>query len=169
MNHPYMESQDPIDDDCQSPPTDCDNRGNGHREEAAHVERPTKIQKHQHPHTSSSFPTHENEQKQTVLDSDCFVRIYGFSPSEFLPLIPKPPREVNPTLCQILCQDLLGKCLFGGYLKTSETIRLATVSKGFQAMARTHVQSLDLSRLPNITSLTVKRIVTRYPNLKVRV
>jgi hypothetical protein len=71
-------------------------------------------------------------------------------------------------LCQTLCEDSLGKCLFGGYLNTLETVRLATVSKGFQAMAREYVQRLDLSRLRRLNPFEVRNIVARYPNLTVR-
>ena len=178
MNQPYLESQDNIEDEWyiedqwlsenewQSPLRETD--VSGREQENTATERPTKIRKQDHPPTATSQTARKAKHHEAVLDAECFVSIYGFSPSEFLPLFPTSERTLDPRLCLTLCDDSLGKCLFGGYLTTVDTVRLATVSKKFQDLARDSVQRLDLSRLPNLTPLEVRNIVARYPALTVR-
>ena len=161
-----MEDQWPSENEWRSPLREMN--GSGGKQDDAGTERPSKIRKQEHPPTTANTLTaRKAKQRAALLDADCFVSIYGFSPSEFIPLIAEPQRKLDSRLCRTLCDDSLGNCLFGGYLTTVDTVRLATVSRRFQDLARGSVQRLDLSRLPNLTPLEVRNIVARYPSLTV--
>jgi hypothetical protein len=165
-----LEPQESTENKWKSPPMHraTISGGSGREETVVTGERPSKIRKQQHPPDGHSMTALIAEQKKNSLNADYYVDLYGFLPSDFLPLKPETQRRSDASLFQTLCPDSLGKCLFGGYLKTEEMVRLALVSKGFQALARDHIQHLDLSRLPCLTPRNLRRIIARYPHLTVR-
>ena len=68
-----------------------------------------------------------------------------------------------------LSDDVLGKCLFSGYLDTLEVLKLSTVSKRIQSIAKDKVKMLDLHNLPMLTPTNVATLVSNFPNVTVRI
>jgi hypothetical protein len=95
-----------------------------------------------------------------------------FSLNEFLPLDhaerEERRRSVKLDISQ-LTDDVLGFCLFGGFLDSFETARLTCVNKRIRRIASKQVQKLDLSRCKKIQKEDVSNIVRLYQNLTVRI
>jgi hypothetical protein len=78
------------------------------------------------------------------------------------------------SLCYIesmLSEDVLGRCLYSGYLNSMETVRLGRVCKKWRSMARRSVSQLDLRRLSArglLDQCQMKRLVSCFPHLTVR-
>jgi hypothetical protein len=80
----------------------------------------------------------------------------------------------SASLCWIesmLPEDVLGRCLYSGYLNSMETVRLGRVCKKWRSMARRSVYQLDLRRLSArglLDQCQMKRLVSCFPHLTVR-
>jgi hypothetical protein len=71
----------------------------------------------------------------------------------------------------MLPEDVLGRCLYSGYLNSMETVRLGRVCKKWRSMARRSVSQLDLRRLSArdlLDQCQMKRLVSCFPHLTVR-
>lgn len=99
----------------------------------------------------------------------------GFGFNDFLPLNSaqqlKQAREkrlsTKPLDINQLSDDILGKCLFNGFLDTFETARLITINKRFRKIGLNQVQHLDLRTCQNLTTADVATIATSFQNLLV--
>jgi hypothetical protein len=96
----------------------------------------------------------------------------GFGVNEFLPLdftMTKESDKKSATLdlLSTLSEDMLGMCLFNGFLDTFETARLMVVNKRIRKTGRNRVQHLDLRRCENLTAGHVANIAASLLNLTV--
>lgn len=98
----------------------------------------------------------------------------GFGPNEFLPLNYQQTLETEKIkktrkLLDVnkLSDDVLGMCLFSGFLDPSETARLRLVSKRILSIASEQVKVLDLRKCKNLTPFHVESIVESFRNLTV--
>lgn len=100
----------------------------------------------------------------------------GFSRSEFLPLTSK---KIDSSSCKNsesrkfnsdgLSDDVLGLCLFSGFLNTFETARLACVNKRVRKIAASQVKQLDLRNCHHLTKAHIETIASTFQNLSVSV
>ena len=119
---------------------------------------------------SQSVTSKAVEHSRRLRLDDSFTNIFGFSPNEFLPIEGRRylvPESLDPCIATTLHDDALGKCIFSGFLDSSEIQRLAEISPFFQKLAAQHVTRLDLSRCPDLQVEDVMSLVHRFPNLKV--
>lgn len=95
-----------------------------------------------------------------------------FGASEFLPLDfaekleTKKHSSVNFDLDK-LSDDMLGRCLFNGFLDTFETSRLMACSKRIREVGRNQVQRLDLRKCGRLTTDQVEHLASSFENLTV--
>lgn len=136
--------------------------------------RPSKVRR-----TSPSDPSSESQPQSVTSKSvnhskrlrvvDAFTNAYGFSPNEFLPIVGRKyrvPEALDPSIATTLHDDALGKCMFSGFLDSTEIIRLSEISTFFRQLASQHVTRLDFSRCQELQVEDVTSMVQRFPNLK---
>jgi hypothetical protein len=105
-------------------------------------------------------------------DSYQAVSPLGFCINEFLPLNEPAKKEPKQNKCvnfniEKLSDDMLGMCLFNGFLDTFETNRLMVVNKRIRNIGLCQVQHLDMRRCETLTTEQVANIAASFQALTV--
>ena len=149
---------------------------------------PTKIRRTSPLSNSSGGSTNISDSTSVVSEyyDESYLTItpLGFGLNDFLPL------DYSKTHCQQesrreknhltaassklfninqLSDDILGQCLFNGFLDTFETTHLMVVNKRIRKIGLSQVQRLDLRRCERLTTTNVAKIAACFQNLTVRV
>jgi hypothetical protein len=132
---------------------------------------PTKVRKS----SAGSSKCWKNDPKPEVpayQDTYQAITPLGFGINEFLPLditrtTGSDKKSSTLDLLNTLSEDVLGMCLFNGFLDTFETARLMVVNKRIRKTGRNRVQHLDLRRCEKLTAGHVANIATSLLNLTV--
>jgi hypothetical protein len=66
-----------------------------------------------------------------------------------------------------LSDDILGMCMFSGYLDSAEMARLTRVSRRIRSIARHRVKQLDLRSCMQLHKTHIRSLVSHYQNLEV--